>query len=174
MRPRYLSSSAWKSSIRKFVITEKIVGAFSVITNLRMELFQELLNIFPDLSSTHLSSWLTTDIIFLTSWCSEVTHWPEVKCYASVITNVDIACCFCHSLTKQTSSARADHGVSTHILATRGAAPARASTGHTSPTHIHSIQTKGVQNFAVILPIFRESRPQQVPSPSLMFEHQLW
>ena len=115
------------------------------------------LNIFPDLSSAHLSSWLTTDIVFLTSWCSEVTHWPEVKCYGSVITNVDIACCFCHSLTKQTSSARADHGVSTHILATRGA-PARASTGHTRPTHIHSIQTKGVQNFAVILQILRESR----------------
>ena len=149
-----------KAVVATFNQMKALVGAFSVITNLRMELFQELLNIFPDLLSTHLSSWLTTDIIFLTSWCSEVTHWPEVKCYASVITNVDIACCFCHSLTKQTSSARADHGVSTHILATRGA-PARASTGHTSPTHIHSVQTKGVQNFSVILPIFRESRPNK-------------
>ena len=77
-----------------------------------------------ELSSTHLSSWLTTDIVFYSSHPGgKVTHWPEVKCYSSVITNVDIACCFCHSLTKQTSSARADQGVSTHILATRGAAP---------------------------------------------------
>ena len=67
-----MESSAWKSSIRRFVITEKapsrafswlkapsvlnvkavvaafnqekaLVGAFSVITNLRMELFQALI-----------------------------------------------------------------------------------------------------------------------------------
>ena len=40
-----LFSSASKISIRRFVITEKaLVGAFSVITNLRMELFQALEN----------------------------------------------------------------------------------------------------------------------------------